>query len=86
MQFSVLDHTFTPLCTLWVYCSKEDVPWLVDTLWKKRGNGNRNLDIEVDHGFKLFIHHRDFVAGNTIMSNIQNGIEKSRRVIFILSK
>ncbi len=60
--------------------SKEDVPWLVETLWKKRGKGTRNLDIEVDHGFKLFIHPRDFVAGKTIISNIQHGIEKAEEL------
>ncbi len=66
--------------------SKADLPWLIDVLWKKKGKGNRNLDIEVDHGFKLFIHQRDFIPGRTIMANIRDGIEKSRRVIFVLSK
>ncbi len=71
---------------VWFAFSKEDVPWLVDVLWKKKGNGNKSLDVEVDYGFKLFIHQRDFIAGRTIMANVQDGIEKSRRIIFILSK
>ncbi len=68
------------------YFSQDDLPWLIDVLWKKKGRGNRNLDIEVDYGFKLFIHQRDFIAGRTIMANIIHGIEKSRRVIFIMSR
>ncbi len=68
------------------YCSKQDQQWLIDVLWKKKGGGNIKLDIEIDHGFKLFIHQRDFIAGKTIMDNILHGINTSRRVIFILSK
>ncbi len=44
------------------------------------------MDIEVDHGFKLFLHQRDFIAGYPIIHCIHLGIEKSRRVIFILSR
>ena len=32
------------------------------------------------------IHERDFIAGRTIRANIMDGMEKSRRVIFILSR
>lgn len=44
------------------------------------------MDIEVDFGFKFFLHQRDFIAGYPIIHCINYGIEKSRRVIFILSR
>ncbi len=53
---------------------------------KKRQKGNTRLDIEVDYGFNLFLHQRDFMAGYPIIHCINHGIEKSRRVIFILSR
>ncbi len=59
---------------------------MIETLWKTKGNGNTRLDMEIDPGFRLYIHHRDFIAGRTIVANILHGIQKSRRVIFIMSK
>ena len=52
----------------------------------RKRKGDRSLDIERDYGFRLMIHDRDWIAGRTIRANIMDGIEKSRRVIFILSK
>ncbi len=69
-----------------MFFSKEDVPWLVEVFWKKKAKGNRYFDMEVDHGFRLYIHQRDFIAGRTIRANITDGLEKSRRVIFVMSK
>ena len=34
-------------------------------------------------GYKLCIHHRDFVPGNTIMNNICIAIKHSRRFIAV---
>ncbi len=65
------------------FCSDEDTQWLVDVLWKKNSD---NLDIEVDPGFRLCIEQRDFMPGRSILDNISDGVEKSRRAIFILSK
>ena len=54
--------------------------------WKNKRSGDINFDIEKEHGFRFMIHERDFIAGRTIRANIMDGIEKSRRVIFILSR
>ncbi len=67
--------------------SQEDLPWVLDVFMKKRQEGNtRLLDIEVDFGFKLFLHQRDFLGGYSILHCITHGIQKSRRVIFVLSR
>ena len=66
--------------------SHHDFPWIRQVLWKKKRKGDRSLDIERDYGFRLMIHDRDWIAGRTIRANIMDGIEKSRRVIFIMSK
>ncbi len=71
---------------IWIFFSHADLSWIIDVFWKKRGGGNTRLDIELDYGFRLFIHQRDFVVGRSIMENIRHGIEKSRRIIFIMSK
>ena len=42
--------------------------------------------IEKDHGFRLMIHDRDLKAGRTVRANIMDGIEKSRRITFIMSR
>ncbi len=69
------------------YCSQEDLTWILDVFMKKRQEGNtRLLDIEVDHGFKLCLHQRDFRAGCPIIHCIHQAVQQSRRVIFVLSR
>ena len=51
---------------------------------KKRRS--RRFDLEKEYGFRLVIHERDWIAGRTIRANITDSIEKSRRVIFIISR
>ncbi|GAB1600089.1 uncharacterized protein LOC115215177 isoform X1 [Argonauta hians] len=41
--------------------------------------------LESEMGFKVCIHTRDFVVGETISNNIISAIEKSRRTILVLS-
>ena len=41
--------------------------------------------LEEREGFKLCIHHRDFIPGCSIDENILNGIHYSRKVIFVIS-
>ena len=68
-----------------IYCSMEDFSWMKSIFWKDEAN-SRLLDIEREYGFRFMIGKRDFVAGRTIYWNIINGIMKSRRAIFILSR
>ena len=37
-------------------------------------------------GFSLILHERDFPGGVTIMANIINALEKSRKMIMLLTK
>lgn len=39
-----------------------------------------------EHGFRLCIHSRNFIAGPTILTNIQNAINTSRRMILLLTQ
>ncbi|XP_071138727.1 toll-like receptor 6 [Mytilus edulis] len=41
--------------------------------------------LEQDEGMKLCIHHRDFEIGESITANINNYLEKSWKVVVILS-
>ena len=42
--------------------------------------------LEEDYRFMLCIHSRNFMGGATIITNIANAVEKSRRMIMILSE
>ncbi len=42
--------------------------------------------LEEEYGFSLILHERDFPGGVTIMANIINAVEKSRRMIMILTE
>ena len=42
-------------------------------------------ELEHNYGFKLCIHHRDFIVGMDIADNIEDAIIKSRKVIAIVS-
>ena len=53
---------------------------------KNKKKRSRRFDLEKEYGFRLMIHERDWIAGRTIRANIMDGIEKSRRIIFVLSR
>lgn len=57
-----------------VYCD-DDRDWVHQTLVNKLEN----------KGFKLCIHYRDFEVGETIADNVSNYLEKSQKVILIMS-
>ena len=57
-----------------------------DVFMKNKKKRSRRFDLEKEYGFRLMIHQRDWIAGRTIRANIMDGIEKSRRVIFVLSR
>ena len=54
-----------------------DRTWVLDTLLP-------TLE-DTAEGYKLCLHERDFQVGTYIMDNIGENIEKSRRVILVLS-
>ncbi|CAG2250437.1 unnamed protein product [Mytilus edulis] len=58
-----------------VYCDA-DRQWVHQKFLKK---------LEQDEGMKLCIHHRDFEIGESITANINNYLEKSWKVVVILS-
>jgi toll-like receptor 2 len=58
------------------YCS-EDRSWVMEILLP-------NLE-STENGYSLCLHERDFRLGSFIMDNIVENIEKSRRVLFVLS-
>ena len=45
-----------------------------------------NPYLETEHGFMLCIHNRNFLAGVSIISNIANAVDKSRRMIMMLTR
>ena len=51
--------------------------------WK---DGSKLFDLEKDHGFRLFVPQRDFTPGREVAQQIQEGMEKSRKIIFIISR
>ncbi len=42
--------------------------------------------LESRMGFAVCEHHRDFMPGSHIAVNIQNAIQKSRRIVAIISR
>ena len=53
---------------------------------KNKKKKSRKFDIEKEYGFRFVIHERDWIAGRTIRANIVDSMEKSRRIIFLLSR
>ena len=41
---------------------------------------------EIEDHFTLILHQRDFVPGRLILSNIEEAVTKSRRMIMLLSR
>ena len=66
--------------------SRKDFPWIKEVFWKNQWKGNHRFDLETDYGFRFMIHERDWIAGRTIRANIMDGIDKSRRIIFVFSR
>ena len=42
--------------------------------------------LETEDHFTLILHQRDFVPGRLIISNIEEAVTKSRRMIMLLSR
>ena len=57
--------------------SKDDLPWVVDTLLK-------GLETQ-DPPYKICFHHRDFLVGAAIEENILKSVDQSKRMLMVLS-
>ena len=66
--------------------SHEDRKWVHDVFMKNKKKRSRRFDLEKEYGFRLSIHDRDWIAGRSIRANIVDSVERSRKVIFVLSK
>ena len=51
--------------------------------WK---DGSKLFDLEKDHGFRLLVPQRDFIIGGITGKDTEAGMQKSRRIIFIVSR
>ena len=69
-----------------LFLSHKDTKWVSDVFMKNKRRRSRRFDMEKDFGFRLSIHRRNWIAGRTIRANIVDSIEKSRKVIFLLSR
>ena len=47
---------------------------------------SRRIDLEKQYGYRLVIGNRDWLGGKVIIRCIMDSIQKSRKVIFILSR
>ena len=73
-------------CHYFLASSHKNTRWVSNVfMWHKKRR-SRRFDLEKEHGFRLVIHERDWIAGRTIRANITDSIDKSRRVIFIVSR
>ncbi len=69
-------------CTL-LLCSEKDFALMKEMFLKYDA---LTVILEEDHGFKLVLHQRDFLAGRAILTNMAEMVTTSRRMIMLLSK
>ena len=71
-----------------MYCSQKDTRWVSHVMRKnKRTKGSKRFDLESEYGgFRLMVPQRDFELVTNIATNIAEGMQKSRRIIFIVSR
>ena len=67
--------------------SNKGVQWVSQIFrrnkWK---DGSKLFDLEKDHGFRLLVPQRDFQIGGGNSQHIGDGMERSRKIIFIISR
>ena len=85
-NFSSVMH-FLSCLFLFCYFSNKDTKWVSQVFrrnkWK---DGSKLFDLEKDCEFSLCIPQRDFPPGSENRHRISDGMEKSRRVIIIVSR
>ncbi|XP_063415125.1 uncharacterized protein LOC134697033 isoform X1 [Mytilus trossulus] len=73
------------------YEDDEEREWDAFISYKSEGNDEQFVlkylhpKLELELGFKLCLHFRDFIPGNAIANNILQSVTKSRRVILLLT-
>ena len=66
---------------------KNDLNWVLKELFENLGDKDTPADVPDNQSrFRLCIHDRNFIPGDTIEDNIVRAIEKSRKTILVLSK
>ena len=67
--------------------SNKDTKWVSQVFrmnkWK---DGSKLFDLEKDDGFRLLVPQRNFPPGAQTGNRVAEGMERSRRVIFIVSR
>ena len=67
--------------------SNKDVRWVSSVFRRNKWKDYSKLfDLEKDHGFRLLVPQRDFIIGGITGQDTEEGMEKSRRIIFVISK
>jgi hypothetical protein len=64
--------------------AEDDYRWVLDHLLPDIDSGE--LDKPFNGQFKLFFHDRDSVPGSSVISSISDNMEKSKKVIIVLTK
>ena len=69
-----------------MFCNNRD-KWLSELFrrnkWK---DGSKLLDLEKDHGFGMFVPKRYMHPGTEEAEQVDEGMEKIRKIIFIISR
>ena len=63
-----------------------DFGWVKEVMMKGMKRKSRRIDLEKQYGYRLVIGNRDWLGGKVIIRCIMDSIQKSRKVIFILSR
>ena len=65
----------------------DDIDWVTTNLCMNKWlTGSVRFDLESNYGFQLLDPNRDFELGYDEATQIEEGLQKSRRFIFILSR
>ena len=67
--------------------STKDTKWVSEVFRRNKWKaGSRLFDLEKDHDFRLLVPQRDFEPGTQTVNRVAEGMERSRRVIFVVSR
>ena len=70
-----------------LHFSSDDTDWVTTNLCRNKWRtGSTRFDLENDFGFKLIVPHRDSEMGLNDATQIEDGMQTSRRFIFVLSR